>query len=210
VLHNRVGAFSSARAARVWHSAARAQDPRAAWLRPGQQKSLQRRRHVTTVRAVQMPRDPEPPGRVHVRRADAVDLDALLALETRVFRSDLISRAQYRRHIDSDSALVLVATQTGTLLGSVVVFFRRGSRNARLYSLASAPEARGRGVGAALLRAAEQAARQRRCRGMRLEVRSSNRAAQRLYETRGYARGGVHRGYYEDGADALRYAKALD
>ncbi|WP_297925783.1 GNAT family N-acetyltransferase [Metallibacterium sp.] len=157
-----------------------------------------------------MPRDPEPPGRVHVRRADAVDLDALLALETRVFRSDLISRAQYRRHIDSDTALVLVATQAGTLLGSVVVFFRRGSRNAHLYSLASAPEARGRGVGAALLRAAEQAARQRRCQGMRLEVRGSNRAAQRLYETRGYCRHGLHRGYYEDGADALRYAKTLD
>ena len=99
-----------------------------------------------------MTADPEPPGRVHVRRADAVDLDALLRLETRVFRSDLISRAQYRRHIDSDTALVLVATDNGNLLGAAVLFFRRGSASARLYSLASAPEARGRGVGAALLR----------------------------------------------------------
>ena len=156
-----------------------------------------------------MTADPEPPGRVHVRRADAVDLDALLRLETRVFRSDLISRAQYRRHIDSDTALVLVATDNGNLLGAAVLFFRRGSASARLYSLASAPEARGRGVGAALLRAAEAAARRRRCRRMRLEVRVGNRAAQRLYETRGYRRHGLHAGYYEDGGDALRYAKDL-
>ena len=153
--------------------------------------------------------DPEPPGHVHVRRADAVDLEALLRLEQRAFRSDLISRAQYRRHIDSESALVLVATDNGSLLGSAVVFFRRGSSNARLYSLASAPEARGRGVGAALLRASEAAARRRRCVGMRLEVRAGNRTAQRLYETRGYLRKGIRRGYYEDGGDALCYVKTL-
>ncbi len=157
-----------------------------------------------------MTADPEPPGRVHVRRADAVDLDALLRLENRVFRSDLISRAQYRRHIDSDSALVLVATGSGKLLGSAVLFFRRGSRSVRLYSLARAPEARGHGVGAALLRAAEAVARRRRCQRMRLEVRVGNRAAQRLYESHGYRRTGLHPGYYEDGGDALRYRKELD
>lgn len=171
---------------------------------------MQQRGDVTTVRAVHMPRPPEPTGNVHVRRADLVDLDALLALETRVFRSDRISRAQYRRHIDSDSALVLVATEDGMLLGSAVVFFRRGSCSARLYSLASAPESRGRGVGAALLGAAERAARQRHCQRMRLEVRVGNRTAQKLYETRGYRRQGVRPGFYEDGADALRYVKPLD
>ena len=162
------------------------------------------------MRAVPTSPAPEPPARIHVRRADAVDLDALLRLEQRVFRSDLISRAQYRRHLDSETALVLVVPDNGDLLGSAVVFFRRGSCGARLYSLATWPEARGRGVGAALLGAAEAAARRRRCRLMRLEVRVGNRAAQRLYESRGYQRHGLHRGYYEDGSDALRYRKTLD
>ena len=36
-----------------------------------------------------------------------------------------------------------------------------------------------------------------------------NPAAQRLYERKGYRRFGLKSGYYEDGADALRYEKAL-
>jgi len=167
---------------------------------------------ITTV-----PRVPPPPAPQHpdalppprIRRADAVDLDALVALEERAFSHDRLSRAQFRRHLDSDSALVLIAKEDGRLLGVAVVFFRRGARVARLYSLVTAPEARGRGVGAALLEAAERAARVRRCRSLRLEVRTDNRTALRLYETRGYHHL-VHRpGYYEDGSDAHRYEKPL-
>ena len=99
---------------------------------------------ITTV-----PRVPPPPAPQHsdalpsprIRRADAVDLDALVALEERVFRHDRLSRAQFRRHLDSDSALVLIAKEDGRLLGVAVVFFRRGARVARLYSLVTAPEA---------------------------------------------------------------------
>ncbi|HEX7113238.1 MAG TPA: GNAT family N-acetyltransferase [Mizugakiibacter sp.] len=126
-----------------------------------------------------------------------------------MFDSDLISRGQYRRHLDSSSAVVLVATASGRLFGSAVVFFRRNSRAARLYSLATAPEARGQGVAAALLGAAERLARGRRCQTLRLEVRTGNAAAQRVYERGGYQRHGLRRGYYEDGADALLYAKSL-
>ena len=167
---------------------------------------------VTTVPRVPPPPAPPRPDALpspRIRRADAVDLDALVALEERVFSHDRLSREQFRRHLDSDSALVLIAKEDGLLLGAAVVFFRRGTRVARLYSLVSAPEARGRGVGAALLEAAERAARARRCRTLRLEVRTDNRTALRLYETRGY-RHLVHRpGYYEDGSDAHRYEKPL-
>ncbi|MCE5233789.1 MAG: GNAT family N-acetyltransferase [Xanthomonadaceae bacterium] len=144
-----------------------------------------------------------------MRRAVPGDLDALVALEERVFDSDLVSRAQYRRHLDSSSAVVLVATATGHLFGSALLFFRSNARVARLYSLATAPEARGRGVGAALLGAAERIARGRRCHALRLEVRAANAAAQRLYERHGYRRHGHRQGFYEDGADALLYAKSL-
>jgi ribosomal protein S18 acetylase RimI-like enzyme len=40
-------------------------------------------------------------------------------------------------------------------------------------------------------------------------VRQDNPAAIALYESRGYARIGVRKAYYEDGADAWRYARAL-
>jgi ribosomal protein S18 acetylase RimI-like enzyme len=147
---------------------------------------------------------------VRVRRAELSDLDDLVALEENTFDSDRMSRAQYRRHLDSDSAQVLVASASHRrFLGTAVVFFRKGSGVARLYSLASRPDARGKGVGSALLEASEEATRLRGGRVLRLEVRADNVAAMRLYERLGYRRFGRIAGYYQDGADAWRYQKTL-
>jgi len=151
-----------------------------------------------------------PPTPVRVRAATPADLDALAALELRAFRGDRMSRAQYRRHLVSPTAAVLVAdTPDEGLLGSALVFFRRGSTLARLYSIATAPEARGRGIGARLLAAAEAVASGRGCRALRLEVRVDNTAAIGMYERAGYCRIGGYAAYYEDGADAGRYEKTL-
>lgn len=146
---------------------------------------------------------------VPIRPATEADLAALVALEQQAFRGDRMSRAQYRRHLRSAGASVLVATAAGDLLGSALVFFRRGSTLARLYSIATAPAARGRGLGARLLAAAEAAARARGCRALRLEVRVDNPAAIGLYERAGYRRIGAYADYYDDGADAWRYEKPL-
>jgi ribosomal-protein-alanine acetyltransferase len=144
-----------------------------------------------------------------VRRARRSDLDALIELEQRCFRGDRLSARQYRFHLDNDRAWLGVLERDGTLLGSALVMFRADSRAARLYSIAVDPAARGGGFGLALLRAAERAAAARGADAMRLEVRADNRAAIALYEREGYARFGRRRRYYEDGADALRFTKAL-
>ena len=148
---------------------------------------------------------------VRVRRAELSDLDDLVALEEASFDHDRLSRAQFRRHLDSETAQVLVASANHrNFLGTAVVFVRKNSANARLYSLASKPEARGKGVGTALIDAAEDYARARRCRALRLEVRVDNESAIRLYQRLGYRRlGAALAGYYEDGADAYRFEKAL-
>jgi ribosomal-protein-alanine N-acetyltransferase len=147
---------------------------------------------------------------VRVRRAENSDLDDLVTLEDRTFDSDRMTREQYRRHLDSDSALVLVASANHRhFLGTAVVFFRKGSSVARLYSLASQPESRGKGIGTALVEATEAAARQRRCRHLRLEVRTDNAVAIKLYEHMGYRRIAALPGYYQDGADGWRYEKLL-
>ncbi|WP_199097736.1 GNAT family N-acetyltransferase [Dyella sp. ASV21] len=148
---------------------------------------------------------------VRVRRAELSDLDDLVALEERSFATDRLSRAQYRRHLDSETAQVLVASANHRrFLGTAVVFFRKGTQVARLYSIATHAEARGKGVGSALLNAAEHAARRRRCKALRLEVRTDNDTAIRLYERLGYHRIGHYTRYYGDGADAWRYEKTLD
>ncbi|MEP7185910.1 MAG: N-acetyltransferase [Rhodanobacter sp.] len=149
------------------------------------------------------------PERVEVHRASTGDLDALVALEQRSFCADRMSRAQYRRHLVSETALVLIASAQRHLLGSAVLFFRKRSLAARLYSLATEPDARGRGVGRSLLDAVIAAARQRGYHVLRLEVRTDNRAAIALYERAGFCRMGSYSEYYEDGTDAWRYALPL-
>ena len=144
-----------------------------------------------------------------IRRARPMDLPALIALERNAFTTDHLSPRQYRQHLVSPTALVLVAVDDAGLLGTALVFFRRDSDLARLYSIAVADGARGRGIGEALLSAAERAARARGSGRLRLEVHQDNAAAMRLYQRRGYVRFAQCPEYYEDGGDAWRYEKKL-
>ncbi|MEO5560293.1 MAG: GNAT family N-acetyltransferase [Dokdonella sp.] len=145
----------------------------------------------------------------HVRRATDHDLDALVALEQSSFAVDRMSERQWHRHLGSLSADVLVVVSERRIVGAAVIFRRLGSDIARLYSIAVAASERGNGIGAVLLDAVEQAAHRQGSRRLRLEVRSDNVAAQRLYESSGYRLFGAHQRYYEDGQDARRYEKAL-
>ena len=146
---------------------------------------------------------------VRIRRARAEDLARLVEIENAVFATDRMSARQWRRHIANPEGDVLVAERGGAIAGAAVVFFHPRHRIARLYSIAVAPEARGAGIGEKLLAAAERNARRRGRERFRLEVRTENAAARRLYERRGYRAFGTRAGYYEDGADAVRYEKAL-
>lgn len=148
-----------------------------------------------------------PPFRI--RRAVRADLPALIALERRAFSTDHLSPRQYRRHIDNPGALVFAAVDVGGLLGKAVVFFRRNSDTARLYSIAVDHAARGRGIAQSLLQAVERSARGRGCTRLRLEVRQDNPGAIRLYEKWGFRHFGAIAGFYEDGVDAWRYEKNL-
>src|ERR1700754_1788292 len=163
--------------------------------------------------APEFPKRMRPPpvtAAVRVRRAAVSDLDDLVALEESSFAQDRLSRAQYRKHLDSESALVLVASANHRrFLGTAVVFFRKGSGVARLYSIATKPQAQGKGVGSALIEASEDAGRTRGCRALRLEVRKDNAVAIRLYERLGYGVIGEYAKYYADGADAFRFEKQL-
>jgi ribosomal-protein-alanine N-acetyltransferase len=149
------------------------------------------------------------PKQIRIRRAREDDHAALVALENSVFSSDRMSTRQWRHHLRNPGAEILVAARASDIVAAAVLFFRPGSHLARLYSIAVSAAARGFGVGARLLAAAERAARARGCVALRLEVRSDNPAARSLYERRGYERFGVRKNYYEDGQDALRYEKTL-
>ncbi len=141
------------------------------------------------------------------RPARESDLDALMAIESGVFAGDRISRRSFRTLLGKRSALILVAERLGRIAGYAALLFRARSRHARLYSIAAAPGETG--IGRPLLVAAEDAARRRGADSIRLEVRADNRRAIALYERGGYRCSGRVPDYYEDGAAAIRFSKAL-
>jgi ribosomal protein S18 acetylase RimI-like enzyme len=146
-----------------------------------------------------------------VRDAATSDLDALVALENAAFDEDRISRRQFRHLLTRANAAILVAeSDTGALLGDVVLLFSRGTATARLYSIAVDRAARGRGVARALVEAGEAEAWRRERAWMRLEVRKDNRASIGLFESLGYRRFGEYADYYADRMAAWRYEKPLD
>lgn len=147
---------------------------------------------------------------MHTGPATLADLGALVDLENRCFEDDRISRRQFRHLLSKGHAALFVVRQDSGLLGSLVLLFSRGTATARLYSIAVAPEARGRGVARALVERAEREAWRHERSWMRLEIRKDNAASIGLFEAMGYRRFGVHADYYADHMDAWRYEKALD
>lgn len=145
-----------------------------------------------------------------LRRGRVADLEALTALERRYFTSDhQISRRSFRHFIASPKSTLIVAELDRQLAGCVLVNYRRGSRLARLYTIAVDREFQRRGIARRLLAAAEQDAIQRGRSVMRLEVRADDTGAITLYETSGYRRFGRRPRYYDGRIDALRFDKAL-
>jgi ribosomal protein S18 acetylase RimI-like enzyme len=149
---------------------------------------------------------PVPP----IERATPADLASLVALEDASFATDRLSARQYRHHVRSPLARVLVArADDGALAASAVLFLRPRWQDARLYSIAVADAARGQGLGARLLAACERAAVDAGARRLRLEVRAGNHPAIGLYAHAGYRQTGRRTAYYADGEDALTFERRL-
>lgn len=144
-----------------------------------------------------------------IRWAQLGDLSGLVSLENACFTTDKLSRRRFRHWLGEGSRALLVAEMQTRLAGYVLVIHHRGTRLARIYSLAVAPALRGQGIAKALIEAAEQAARDDGRLYLRLEVSVDNVAAIRCYEALGYQQFGLYRDYYQDHKDALRYQKCI-
>jgi RimJ/RimL family protein N-acetyltransferase len=120
------------------------------------------------------------------------------------------------RDAAADHETFLVAEERDVIVGLLSI--RRGSRPANVHTADVGVDvrraARGRGVGTALMLAAEAWARERGVRKICLEVFVDNEPARRLYRKLGYIEEGVRRAQYlrpaGDLVDAVIMAKRVD
>ncbi|MEW6050612.1 MAG: N-acetyltransferase [Candidatus Zixiibacteriota bacterium] len=144
-----------------------------------------------------------------IRPATLADLPRIEQLEADCFGEDRFTRAQLRYLLTKANCTPLALDLEGRLVGSAFMLWRKGSRVGRLFSIAIDGRIRGKGLGAFLLTACEQAAIKRGCRTISLEVRADNKAAIGLYKRFGYQITGDLPGYYADGANGLAMRKSL-
>ncbi len=144
-----------------------------------------------------------------IRPATVDDLDALDELEQRCFNNDRLSRRRLSHWIKASHSILQVYEDAQGIGAYGLVWLLKGTRLARLYSLAVDARLRGQGVGQQLLQTLEDRAAERRRLYMRLEVAKSNKQAIALYERAGYRVFGEYTDYYEDHDDALRMQKQI-
>ena len=130
------------------------------------------------------------------------DVAAAVALERALFGGTAWSAEMFWSELAAADRWYVVAEEAGRLHGYAGLM--ASGPEADVQTVAVAPGAQGRGLGALLLDALVREAANRGATSLLLEVRADNSPAIRLYERKGFERLAVRRGYYEPvGVDAL-------
>jgi GNAT superfamily N-acetyltransferase len=106
-------------------------------------------------------------------------------------RKDAVGRSAFERYLERRDSVAFVAESAGGVIGFIDVDLRRWLSlpgvEAWIPDLIVTEHARGRGVGSALLRQAEDFARAKRCWGMALESANWREAAHGFYVAHGWS-----------------------
>lgn len=160
---------------------------------------------------------------IEVRRATADDLDAIDAIEQHSFKTPW-PRSTFEGELTREWAHLDV----GLLDGRIIAFCnywivgppgpqgrddkneKRAEGELQILAIATHPDFRGRGIGAAMLQHVLDAASARGCQLASLEVRAGNKPAIALYEHAGFKTVHVRARYYQDDdEDALVMLRGL-
>ncbi|MDH5424317.1 MAG: GNAT family N-acetyltransferase/peptidase C39 family protein [Gammaproteobacteria bacterium] len=146
---------------------------------------------------------------ITIQPATLTHLDTLLNLEQQCFSTDRLSRRSMRRFLSSDQSVFLLAVCDGECVGYLLTIFHRGTRLARLYSIAVGPQWQSQGIARKLMLAGEEEAQLRGAFYFRLEVSHKNTIAIQFYHSLGFTEFGYLQDYYDDHSDALRMQKRI-
>lgn len=141
-----------------------------------------------------------------LRPATRRDLDGLLALEAACFGDRRFGRDALVWLLADPNGATLVEDRDG-VVASIMIAFEPES--CRVLSVAVLPGWRRRGLGRALMRAAENLARDRGSRTICLEVGVRNAGAIEFYKRLGYKIDDLLPAYYTDGEDAYAMRRPL-
>ncbi len=144
-----------------------------------------------------------------LRDAEKNDANPLYDLELECFATDRLSLRRFKHWIKAENRVLVVAVSHQDILAYGLALLQRGTRLARLYSIAVSPRARGLGLSKRLLQDIEQKASDQGRIFMRLEVARDNKAAIALYEGLGYQVFGSYEDYYDNHQNALRMQKRI-
>jgi ribosomal-protein-alanine N-acetyltransferase len=148
-----------------------------------------------------------------LRHACPADVDRIVDIEKDGFLHPW-SRELVERELGHSWSRILLACDTGDsgeerVVGYIVFWLVHDE--VHVLNVATALEARRRGIGRALMEAAEEEGRSRGARLSTLEVRRSNAGAIARYRAIGYRQAGVRPRYYaEENEDAIVMVKSLE
>jgi ribosomal-protein-alanine N-acetyltransferase len=139
--------------------------------------------------------------RPSVREMETGDLEAVLAIEVRVFPSPWTGEI-FSAELEQPESIYLVVEEPGGTVGYAGA--RMFGQEVHITNMAVAPERRGRGLAAALMLECVRRGIEQGGRYLTLEVRQGNAGALEFYRKFGFAELGLRRGYYhETGEDAV-------
>ena len=146
----------------------------------------------------------------YVRKITLNDIKDLLSIEREVYSGEMPwTKSAFEAELKTfQPNMYLLIEKEGKVIGFI------GSRiiqvDGHITNLAVHTTYQGRGIGTFLMLEVKKFAKQHDCQTMSLEVRLSNKNAQRLYRKLGFVSRAIHRNYYEgDKEDALEMVLEL-
>lgn len=148
--------------------------------------------------------------KVMIRPATKADTPELFRIEQRCFDGESFSRRQVNYLTNQSAGFFWVLTEDEKLAGFIVLLQRANSGALRVYSLAVAPEFRGKQYAQQLMQKAAEQAQELDKDRLYLEVSEHNQGAIQLYQKMGFQLTGIRPRYYRDGSSACLMEKKLN
>lgn len=134
------------------------------------------------------------------------DLDQVMEIENKSFAFPW-KRSFFEYDLRRPNGCLLVAKQDDTILGYIDAW--QIDDELHLANIAVAPDYRQQGIASKMILKLIEIAKKRHIKSIYLEVRVSNKIAQKLYEKFGFVNIYNRKNYYPDGEDAMVYKKSL-